>query len=586
MIKTKWNLSKLFKDEEKYIAEYESEVLMKTEAFIKKWSVRDDFQTSDKVLKEALDEYCVLTTDYDFYARESQYLGLWEDLEQENTEIKARINKLHVKAIDLYNQVEFFNLKVAKTPVANQKAMLESVLLSEYKHFLEMAYNNAKHWLTEDQEKIMNIKSKTSKSNWVQMVSDFIAKEKGKVTNSKGKSEVVPFSEIMSKINSTDKVERDSAAKLVHKINKKHSEAATYELNSILEDKFNTDKLRGFDRPDSQRHMSDDIESYVVDALVQTVTSNFHLAQEYYRLKAKYLGVKQLDYHERNVPVGDVEKKYTIEEGVDLVGKTLGNLDSEFKSIYFDFINNEQVDFYPKTGKRSGAYCSALNNKDPIFILMNYTDRLNDVLTLAHEVGHGIHFTLARAQNSVNFGASLATAEVASTFMEDFVLEEVEKGLKPQEKRLLAMERLNDEISTIFRQVACYNFETELHKTFREKGFLSTKEIGEIFLKHMKSYMGDAVKMNTGAENWWVYWSHIRSFFYVYSYSSGLLISKALQSLVRADSKNIEKVKDFMRAGRSQSPLQIFKQAGLDISHASFWQKGLSEVESAIQKAM
>lgn len=583
-INTKWNLSKLFKDEPAYIEEYEAEVTKATEQFVAKWS-STDYVSDAKVLKEALDEYCTLLSEHDYFGREMQYLGLLEDLDQENTTIKARINKLHTKSVALYNTTEFFKHRISTVASEKQKNLLESPVLSEYKHFLEICFGFGKHWLSEAEEKIMNIKSKTSSRNWVQMVSDFIAKQKGEVTDSKGNTSTKSFAEIMSSVNSTDKVERDSAAKLVHKINADYADMAAYELNSILENKFNDDTLRGYTRPDQARHMSDDIESSVVDTLVQTVSANFDISQEYYKLKAKYLGVDKLEYHERNVPIGDVERKYSIEDGVKLVGDSLGALDPEFEAIFNGFIEEELVDFLPKSGKRNGAYCSALNNKDPIYILMNYTEKLNDILTLAHEVGHGIHFTLSREQNELNYGASLATAEVASTFMEDFVLERVEQDLGENEAKMLIMARLNDDISTIFRQVACYNFETELHATFREKGFLSAKEIGEIFTKHMKSYMGDAVKYEGGAENWWVYWSHIRSFFYVYSYSSGLLISKALQAIVRANPADISKVKQFMKAGRSQSPLNIFKDVGFDISQKEFWLKGLQEVRDTMQKA-
>ncbi len=583
-IKTEWDLSKLFEDSEGYINKYEEDVVEAIESFINKWKNRDDYLSDPKILLEALTEHSNLMESYGFYAREGFYLGLSECLDQENTDIKARINILHAKSMDLYNKVQFFTLNIAKIPQEKHSLFLESELLKEYRHSLETDFKIARYLLTEPEEKIMNIADKTSSGNWQQMVSDLLAKEIGKVINSKGEKKTLSFAEIMSKLDSKDKIERDSAAKQLHKINRKHSEVATYELNSILEDKFNSDKLRGYDRPDKARHISDSIETEVVDSLIKSVTDRFDLSREYYRIKAKYMGVKKLEYHERSVSVGEIETKFNLEQGVDLVNESLHSLDPEFSDIFQSFISESRVDFMPKKGKSDGAFCASLNNVTPIYILMNYTDKLNDVLTLAHEVGHGIHYTLARAQKIQNYGASLATAEVASTFMEDFVISEVEKNLGEKEKDLLSMTRLNDDVSTIFRQVACYNFEKELHASFRTKGFLSTKEIGELFIKHMQSYMGDAINYNKGSENWWVYWSHIRRFFYVYSYASGLLISKSLQNLVRHDAKNISKVKDFMRAGESDTPLNIFKKAGLDISQKSFWNEGLKEIELTLKK--
>jgi oligoendopeptidase F len=142
--------------------------------------------------------------------------------------------------------------------------------------------------------------------------------------------------------------------------------------------------------------------------------------------------------------------------------------------------------------------------------------------------------------------------------------------------------KLNDEVSTIFRQVACYRFEQELHQEFRQKGYLSKEEIGRLFQKHMAAYMGDFVEQSMGSQNWWVYWSHIRSFFYVYSYASGLLISKSLQTSVKENPKFIEKVKEFLSAGLSDSPRNIFKKLGVDIADPRFWNKGLDEVESIL----
>ena len=141
------------------------------------------------------------------------------------------------------------------------------------------------------------------------------------------------------------------------------------------------------------------------------------------------------------------------------------------------------------------------------------------------------------------------------------------------------MQKLNDDVTTIFRQIACYKFEQELHSTFRNAGFLSKKDIGKLFTKHMSAYMGKSVEQSPGSENWWVYWSHIRNFFYNYTYASGLLISKSLQSSVKNDKTYINKVKYFLAAGTSASPKAIFKILGIDISDKKFWHKGIKEIE-------
>jgi len=433
--------------------------------------------------------------------------------------------------------------------------------------------------LSDAEERILNLKSPTSYYNWVKMTSGFLSKEERKVLSEDGRESLKTFSEIMSLMNSKTKKVRDCAAKAFSHIMSTHIDVAETELNAILANKKVDDELRRMDRPDLARHVSDDIESEIVDALLNVVSAQFSLSSRYYDLKAKLMGVKKLKYHERNVEYGDVAKTYSFQKSVGLVKKVLGNLDGEFLDIFNEFLLRNQIDIHPRKGKASGAFCAHHLISQPTFILINHTGKLYDVLTLAHELGHGINNELMRKrQNALNFGAPLSTAEVASTFLEDFVLQQLLKEADDELRLTLMMNKLNDDVSTIFRQVACYRFEQELHREFRQRGYLSKEEIGSLFSTHMSEYMGNSVEQSPGSENWWVYWGHIRSFFYVYSYASGLLISKSLQNSVKENHLFIAKVKDFLSSGLSNSPRAIFKALGIDIADKAFWEKGLNEV--------
>jgi oligoendopeptidase F len=212
--------------------------------------------------------------------------------------------------------------------------------------------------------------------------------------------------------------------------------------------------------------------------------------------------------------------------------------------------------------------------------LLNHVDKLDDVTTLAHELGHGINQALMnKNQNSLNTGTLLSTAEVASTFMEDFIVEELLREADEETRLAILVKRMDDSVGTIIRQTACYCFERELHSEFRKKGYLSKEEIGAIFQKNMAAYMGPFVEQSPGSENWWIHWWHIREYFYVYSYASGLLISKAMQAKVRENPAFIAKVKEFLSAGLSDSPKNIFLRLGIDITKKEFWDEGLNEVE-------
>lgn len=539
-------------------------------AFSAKWKDREDYLTEPKVLLEALLEFDDLQKNYGTTGDLGYYWSLKEALDQSDPAIKAQNNRLEEFSVRLYNQNQFFLLKLSKVPGNIQKIFLESDLLIDFRHFLEHLFATGKFTLSDPEEKILNLKNNSAHSSWVRMTSQFLSEEKigGKT-----------LEEYISDLQLPDAKTRQIAGEAINEMLANNAKIAEHELNAILYDKKVNDNLRGISRPDQMRHLSDDIDSQVVDAMIEAVGSKFYLAHNFYKTKAKMLGIAKLNYWDRGAPVGKIEIQYDYEKSVKLISGVFDKLDPQFQEIFMGFVNNGQIDVYPKSGKRGGAFCAIERPTQPTYILLNHTNNLRDVLTLAHEAGHGINNELMKSQKyAVNFGSPLSTAEVASTFMEDFVLQSL-----PKDKSLM-MKKLDDDISTIFRQVAAYKFEQELHERFRKKSYLAKEEIGEIFQKHMISYMGDSVEQNEGSQNWWVYWSHFRSFFYVYSYASGLLISKALQNKVKQDPKFIEKVKWFLAQGSSDSPKNLFLALGIDITDKDFWLSGISEVESLYEE--
>ncbi len=585
-ISATWDLKKLFdNDDDPKIEENIKIVEQKSYAFINKWKNRKDYLKEPSILRKALEEYEAWKHHYGTDGHAGYYFWLRTQIDRNNPELKAKFNKIEEFSRKLENDIQFFHLRIAKIPESLQAAFLNYPGLIKYKHFLERIFAESKYMLSENEEKILNLKTATSYSNWVRMTSDFLSKEEAKVLLEDGSTGVKTLSDISSLTISRNRKVRNVAARAFNTIMKRHVDVAEVEINSILANKKVDDELRKVTRPDLLRHISDDIESEVVDSLIKSVSSRFHISAKYYGLKAKLLKVKKLRYHERNVDIGEVDRKYSYEKSIRLVYQVFNKLDTKFTDILTEFIKDSQFDVYPRKGKGNGAFCVHHLISQPTYILLNHTNKLRDVLTLAHELGHGINNELIREkQHALNFGTPTSTAEVASTFMEDFVLQEILKGADDELKLSIMVMKLNDDISTIFRQVACYTFEQELHHKFRQKGYLSQKEIGEIFQKHMSAYMGDAVEQSKGSENWWVYWSHVRYFFYVYSYASGLLISKSLQHSVKADQRFIAKVKEFLSAGLADSPRNIFKNLGIDITDKTFWDKGLDEVETLLDE--
>lgn len=579
-----WNLSPLLKsDTDPYIEQEQQQIDQAIDTFAKKWERRTDYLETPSVLKAAMDDYNHLMTDLGTSGKAGYYFHLRTAQDQTDTKLRAINQKISNFAIAQSNKIQFFEIRLSQITKAAQDKMLASPELTDYKHYLERIFIMQPHVLTEPEEKILTMKGQTSFGKWVRMTSSLISKET-RPLEVDGKTEELPFEQLL-KISSMHKDEatRDKATEYLNEIFEKLSDVAENEINAILQDKKVNDELRGYTRPDQARHLSDDIDSDVVDAMLAAVSSRNDIAQKYYAVKAKLLGKTKLKYNERNLEVGEVSGSYTWEESVKLIDKVFASLDPEFSRILTYMKDNNQFDIFPRKGKTGGAFCSGNLISHPTYVLLNHTDKLNDVLTIAHEMGHAINNEMMKQKvNALTYDTPMSTAEVASTFMEDFVLQELEKTADPETKKALLMQKLNDDISTIFRQVACYKFEQALHTEFRAKGYLSKDEIGQIFQREMSAYMGDAVDQPKWAQNWWIYWSHIRNFFYVYSYASGLLVSKAIQNMVKQDPTSISKVKEFLSSGITDSPKNIFAKMGIDITQKEFWNRGLDEIEALL----
>ncbi|MGI5898289.1 MAG: M3 family oligoendopeptidase [Candidatus Dojkabacteria bacterium] len=575
-----WNTEILYKGMSDPQIERDIETAQRKNAlFVSKWTKDQRYLNNPRVLLSALTEYEELQRRYGQCTKPYYYFYLLNSLDQTDTDIKARLNQISEIATKLENQIQFFELNISKVDEDQQKKFLKSPLLRNYKHYLERLFAVSKYLLSDKEEQVFNLTSKTSHSNWVNMVSELLDKQKIEVKDENNKKIEISYNEISRFLDSKDRKVRDYAAKQYNQVNGKYLEIAEFEMNSILENKKIADEYRGVSRPDLTRYIGDDMDTEVIDMVAKVVTENFDIPQKYYVLKAKQLNQRKLKYYERNVPIGDIHLEYSYDEGMDLVKRTFKNLDKSFLEVVEKFERNGQYDVYPREGKSGGGFCVTVSNDLPTYILLNHTNKLNDVLTIAHESGHGIHSEFSRTQSELNSGHPTSLAEVASTFFEDFVLEEILKDSSDDVKHTVMYQKMNNDISTIFRQIAFLNFEKELHEKFRSNGYLSKEHISDLFVKHMKAYMGDVVTDDDSMRYGWIYVSHFRRFFYVYSYATGLLISKALQSMVKEDKRNIALVKKFLSAGSTKSPKEIFKDMGIDITKKEFWLKGIKEIE-------
>ncbi len=559
----------------------------KIKAFARKWQCDQSYLSDMDSLLMALDEYRALSELFD---REGMYLFLARQVDSLNPRLAAAEKKYTEHEQVLADELRFFPLALSRIDAKMQKKILKNKELFFYWKFLSNLFENVAFNLSEKEERILSLKSGVSRGNWVAMVEEIFSKEKRIILTmgEKGKrvKQEKTFNEILSLINAPCSRVRKSAAAALEDIFEQHRFVVEKEFNSFLEDKKINDELRGYTRPDQARIISDDVSFEIVDTLSTTVSEYFSLSAQYYKLKAALLGKDVLSYHERNIPaVKGAHKEVSYDESVELVHRALLGIDPHFAEIHQEMVESGKVDVYPRAGKRGGAFCMYHDKKLPVYIMLNHTNELRDVATLAHEMGHAIHGTLAKREDSFYYGTPTFMAEIASTFCESFAFDLMQEGLTKKQRLSLLMNKLGDDVSTIMRQIAAYNFEREIHALYRERGYLSSDEIGKVFSKHMKSYMGKAVLQNDGAPLWWMYWSHLRSPFYVYSYASGLLLAKGMRALLKSGDCSWEELKEFFYTGESKSPKEVFVAMGIDLTRPEIWRAGLNEMKDMLKEA-
>ncbi len=575
-MKTTWNLGLLYKNHEDPQIETDIKAIEKAyAAFDKKYRGKTDYLKNEGKLLAALTDFEALFKKLAI-SKPLQYFQLAQDLDNDaiarakSTQIMERLTKNEHKIV-------FFDLTLAKIPAPLQKKFLASKKLAPFRYHLKCIFDRAKHDLSEAEEKIMGLKSIPAYQQWLTATDKILNKQ---VVEFQGKK--LPVAEASQKIHDLPLKERRELHEKTMRVLEGVSDIAESEINAVIMDKKINDELRGYKEPFDATILGYQNDRKSVMALVDVVTKNNSISHRFYALKAKLLKLPNLEYSDRNVGIGENVKEIKFEEAVSILREIFGAADKRYLDILNSYLENGQIDVYPKVGKTGGAYCAGAS-KIPTFVLLNYTNTLDQVMTFAHEMGHAIHTEISKGQPPLYEHYTISTAEVASTFFEAMVFDALFEKMTKEEKVLALHNKINDDIQTIFRQIACFNFETDLHRGVRAKGAMSKEEIGALMNKHMSAYLGPITKMKDIDGNFFVTWSHIRRFFYVYSYAFGQLISKALYAEYKKDNKFIEKVNKFLAAGGSDSPENIFKSIGIDVTKPDFWVKGLKSIEKDIE---
>ena len=470
----------------------------------------------------------------------------------------------------------FFGLEYNKRDEKAIRKVEEDKEVKVYAPYLKRVRKFKPYELSEDVEKTLLEKDVTSGSAWVRLYEESMARLSYEVDGKKYND-----AQIGRLCLSPDAELRAKAGKEINKVSKDNSFSVCYIYNMIMKDKAVEDKKRGFKLPMSARNLSEEVSDETVNALAQTVRDNYkNIAWRFYKLKAKLLGVDKIQYWDRNAPLPiEDDRSYTWDEAVQTVLKAYNEFSPKLYNVAKEFFENPWIDVAPKDGKRSGAFCSGPLVEEHPFLMLNFVGKRNDVLTLAHELGHGCHHQLRRKNGTLNETTRMTTEEVASVFGEMLVFQSMLNNAKSDDEKisLLAM-KINDMINTAIRQIAFHFFETRAHDE-RQNGELSSERLNQIWLEEMKESLGPSVEVD---ENSAYIWEQVGHFFflpfYVYAYSFADCVVNSLYWLKLQN--KVENFEDKYLELLSKTAIgdykEIFAPFNLNPESHDFWQGGLN----------
>ncbi len=485
---------------------------------------------------------------------------------------------------DITSDLLFFNLEINRVEDATLAAMdAASTALQRWRPFLRDCRSYRPHQLSDDIEKLLHEKATTGPRAWNRLFDETMARLRFPF---EGKS--VTSAEILHRLSDRDGGVRKDAARTFGKTMGENIQTFALITNTLAKDKEIEDKWRRFERPPSSRNLSNQVEDVVVDALVSAVKGAWpRLAHRYYRLKAKWFGVEVLDYWDRNAPLPDSDDR-TIpwSDATRIVGDAYAAFSPELASVGQRFFDNRWIDAPVRPGKAPGAFAHPSVPSVHPYLLLNYQGKVRDVMTLAHELGHGVHQVLAGKQGYLQADTPLTLAETASVFGEMLTFQSLLKTAPDaRARRAMLAGKVEDMLNTVVRQIAFYEFELRVH-TARRKGELTADAIGAIWMAVQAESLGPALRFHPEYAHYWAYIPHfVHSPFYVYAYAFGDCLVNSLYAVHQSGFPDFQaRYLDMLQAGGTLRHGDLLAPFGLDAADPAFWNKGLDVIGGFIDE--
>ncbi len=501
-------------------------------------------------------------------------LGAFMQAQQE------RYTKSKVKLI-------FFSLELKQIPENVFNTLASDPLLNNYRHFLEETRKYIPHTLSEPEEIIYEECSNTGGKAWVRFYEELNSTHTYTYTDPyTNDTEELAQSRIMVKLRSPDRTIRQAAADAFANGLKKIEKTVVFVYNNIMLERMTEDRLRKFEYPQNERHLSNELTKEVVDLVISMCHENYHQVETYYNAKRELLKLDKLTHIDRYAPLFDTTEVIPYNKAKDIVLTAFKKYHETMYERGKEFFDKNWIDAAPNEGKRGGAFCSYFTPDTHPVILMSYVDKQDDVKTLAHELGHGIHASLSRKQTYFNYQGTLPLAELASTFCEMLVFEDLMESASKKDQLALLAAKIEDSFATIYRQAAMYSFECNAHEMRRSKGELLNTDLSNIWQTQLQKMFGKSLELGDQHAHWWLYVGHFfYAPFYVYAYSFGELLALAVYQKSRVEGKEFSnKYIEVLELGGLENPYQLMNHLGIDLNSREFWQGGFNYLQTLLDR--
>jgi len=533
-------------------------------------------------LRAAMEELAAIT---ELVGRAGSYASLRFAVDTADPARGALLQLVQERGTAIQTTLLFFELEWAALDDERAEALLADPGLAFCAHHLRSERRYRPYLLSEPEEKILSEKAISARSAWMRLFAELMSATKVALPD---EAEPVALEQVLARLSGPDRAQRRTAAEAVTAALEPGIRTRASIFNTLLHDKAVDDRLRRYPHWLASRNLANEASDESVEALVGAVRARYDIPQRWYRLKARLLGVERLADYDRAATVATADELFGWGEARSLVLDAYGAFSPDLGALARRFFDERWIDAPVRPGKRGGAFCSYTVPSAHPYVLLNWTARRRDVLTLAHELGHGVHAALAAPQGVFHQSTPLTLAETASVFGEALVFGRLLEAAGTPESRLaLLAEAIEGAIATVFRQTAMHRFEQLVHTARREEGELSVERFGALWSETQEELFGDAVEVTAGYRSWWSYIPHfVNSPGYVYAYAYGQLLALSVYQRYRDEGAGF--VPDYLRllsAGGSMAPEQLGALVGIDLADPGFWDSGLALVEQQLLAA-